>query len=77
MVFLKKNAKGMNTSLKQQYIKDEQGNKIAVIVPIQDYEKMMEEIEELEDIKLYDEAKKEDNGSRISLEEYSYKRTNK
>jgi len=77
VVFLKKNAKGMNTSLKQQYIKDEQGNKIAVIVPIQDYEKMMEEIEELEDIKLYDEAKKEDNGSRISLEEYSYKRTNK
>jgi PHD/YefM family antitoxin component YafN of YafNO toxin-antitoxin module len=77
VVFFKKNAKGMNTSLKQQFIKDEQGNKIAVILPIQDYEKMMEEIEELEDIKLYDEAKKEDNGSRISLEEYSYKRTNK
>ncbi len=66
----------MNTSLKEQYITDEQGNKIAVIVPIQDYEKMIEEIEELEDIKLYDEAKKEDDGSRISLEEYRNKRTN-
>jgi hypothetical protein len=31
---------------KQQYITDEQGNKMAVVVPIDQYEKMMKEIEE-------------------------------
>lgn len=55
---------------KQQYITDEQGNKVAVVVPIEEYEKMKKEIEELEDIYLYDQAKKEDDGTRISLEDY-------
>ncbi len=64
----------MSTSQKQQYITDDEGNKVAVIVPIHDYEKMVDAIEELEDIKLYDEAKKEDDGSRISLEDYLNKR---
>ena len=59
---------------KQQYITDEQGNKVAVILPIQEYEKMCEDLDELEDIRLYDQAKHEDDGSRTSLTEYMQKR---
>ena len=43
--------------MNQQYITDNQGNKIAVILPVKEYNKMVEDLEELEDIKLYDEAK--------------------
>jgi hypothetical protein len=43
--------------MKAQYITDTQGNKLSVILPIRDYEKIMEELEELEDIKAYDKAK--------------------
>lgn len=52
-----------------QYITDDRGNKISVIVPLKDYQKMIEELEELEDIHLYDKAKKSDTGERISMEE--------
>lgn len=61
-------------ALKQQYITDDRGNKLAVILPMKTYEKMLEEIEELEDIKLYDEAKKEDDGKRVLLTDYLKKR---
>jgi hypothetical protein len=40
-----------------QYITDKEGNKISVVLPIKEYESMLEELEEMEDIKLYDEAK--------------------
>jgi PHD/YefM family antitoxin component YafN of YafNO toxin-antitoxin module len=53
-----------------QYITDNKGNKISVVLPIKDFKAIMEELEELEDIKLYDEAKKEDNGERILFSEY-------
>ena len=43
--------------MKTQYITDTAGKKVSVILPIQDYEKIMEELEELEDIKAYDRAK--------------------
>lgn len=39
-----------------QYITDKKGKKISVILPIREYNKMMEQLEELEDIKLYDKA---------------------
>lgn len=39
-----------------QYITDNKGNKVSVVLPIKDYEKMVEELEEFEDIRLYDEA---------------------
>lgn len=38
------------------YITDSNGKKISVILPIKDYNKMLEELEELEDIRLYDQA---------------------
>ena len=41
-----------------QYITDNTGKKISVVLPIKDYKAIMEELEELEEIKLYDEAKK-------------------
>lgn len=39
-----------------QYITDNKGNKVSVVLPIKDYERMVEELEEFEDIRLYDEA---------------------
>jgi PHD/YefM family antitoxin component YafN of YafNO toxin-antitoxin module len=41
-----------------QYITDNTGKKISVVLPKQEFKAIMEELEELEDIKLYDEAKK-------------------
>ena len=41
-----------------QYITDNSGKKISVVIPIKDFKAIMEGLEELEDIKLYDEAKK-------------------
>jgi len=42
--------------MKNQYITNIKGRKISVILPIREYEKMMEQLEELEDIKAYAEA---------------------
>lgn len=44
--------------MRTQFVTDDNGKKLAVILPIKEYNKMVEELEELEDIKLYDEAKK-------------------
>ncbi|HKK78009.1 MAG TPA: hypothetical protein VJ933_00215 [Phaeodactylibacter sp.] len=56
----------MNT----QFITDADGNKLAVVIPIKEYQVMLEAIEELEDIRLYDASKAEDDGGRITLEDY-------
>ena len=40
-----------------QYVTDNHGKKVSVILPMKDYKKIIEELEELEDIRLYDEAK--------------------
>lgn len=53
-----------------QYIKDTNGNKSLVVLPVQEFESLMEELEELEDIRLYDEAKKEDTGERMLFSDY-------
>lgn len=60
--------------MKTQFITDNKGTKVGVILPIKQYKKMIEELEELEDIKLYDEAKA-DKGKSISLDDYLKKRT--
>ena len=46
-----------------QYITDNSGKKISVVIPIKDFKAIMEGLEELEDIKLYDEAKKSNEPS--------------
>ncbi len=55
--------------MKTQFVTDDHGKKLAVILPIKDYEKIMEDLEDLEDVRLYDEVKKNDNGERIPMEE--------
>jgi hypothetical protein len=40
-----------------QFITNDQGNRIAIVIPIGEHERMMDELEELHDIKLYDEVK--------------------
>jgi hypothetical protein len=60
-----------------QFLTDEKGNKTAVLLPIKQYNKMIEQLEDLHDIKLYDEAKRDDDGSRISLEDYMKSRESK
>ena len=54
--------------MKTQFITNDSGKKIAVILPISRYRKMIEELEELDDIKVYDEAKK-DNEPSIHIDE--------
>jgi hypothetical protein len=63
-------------TLKQQYIKDNQGHKIAIILPINKYNKMIEQIEELEDIRLYDQVKAK-NEESIPFDEYLKNRKKK
>jgi PHD/YefM family antitoxin component YafN of YafNO toxin-antitoxin module len=41
-----------------QYITDNKGKKISVVLPVKEFKTIMEELEELEDIRLYDEGKK-------------------
>ncbi len=43
--------------MRTQFITDTKGRKISVILPMRDYNKMIEELEELADIRAYDEAK--------------------
>lgn len=42
---------------KENYVVDEQGNLIGVVLDIADYRKLLEELEELESIRAYDAAK--------------------
>ena len=44
-------------ALRQQFIEDNQGRRIAVLLPIEKYNSMLEKLEEIEDIKAYDAAK--------------------
>jgi hypothetical protein len=55
--------------MRTQFVTDNSGNKLAVILPIKEYNKMIDELEELEDIRLYDEAIKNDTGERVSMNE--------
>jgi hypothetical protein len=39
-----------------QFITDKEGNKISVVLPIKEFERLLEELEDLEDVQLYDAA---------------------
>ena len=56
--------------METQFLTDEKGNRTAVLLPIKKYNKLIEKLEDLEDVRLYDEAKREDDGYRISFEDY-------
>ena len=47
----------MLTLVKPQYITDENGKKISVILPVDEYERILQELEDADDVKLYDEVK--------------------
>ena len=61
---------------KENFVVDAEGKKVGVFLPIKQYNQILEDLEELEDIKLYDEVKKRKEGS-ITLEEYLKKRSKK
>ncbi len=63
----------MMTSTAIQFITDGNGEKFAAVVPMEIYANMLDKIEELEDIELYDAVKAREESS-ISLEEYRLQR---
>ena len=52
-----------------QFLTDKKGNKTGVLLSMKQYNKLIEKLEDLEDVRLYDEAKREDDGCRISIDE--------
>lgn len=56
-----------------QFITDTVGKKL-VVLPLDEFDAMIEELEDIEDIRLFDEAKREDDGSRVSLGDYMKQR---
>jgi hypothetical protein len=63
--------------METQFLTDKKGNRTAVLLPIKQYNKLLEKLEDLEDVRLYDEAKREDDGYRISFEDYLKTRVRK
>lgn len=55
-------------SLHPQFITDNAGKKLSAIIPINEFSTLIEELEELEDIRLYD-AGKNDNEPAIPKNE--------
>ncbi len=56
-----------------QFITNNKGEKQSVVLPLKAYEKMLADLEELEDIRQYD-AVKSRNEPRIALEDYLLQR---
>ena len=56
--------------METQFLTDKKGNKTAVVLPIKEYNKMIEKMEDIEDVRLKKKKKKEDDGYRISFEDY-------
>lgn len=50
-----------------EYITTDKGDKTKVVLPLSEYKKLLAKAEELDEIKAYDKAKKEDDGKRIPL----------
>ena len=47
--------------VKEQYIIDENGQRVSVVLEIGVYQKLLEELEELESLRAYDQAKSKDD----------------
>lgn len=60
-----------------QFITDSEGNRISVVLPMEEYKALLEELDMADDIRLYDEAKKNDNGERILFLDYVKSREEK
>ncbi len=57
-------------TLNPQFIKDSKGKKSLVVLSAKEFESIMEELDAIEDVRLYDEAKANDTGERILFSEY-------
>ena len=55
--------------MKTQFVTDNAGNKLAVILPIKEYNRIMEELEDLEDLQLYEKAKASGNQEFVDAEQ--------
>ncbi len=44
-------------TIRKRYVVDENGTRISVLLSIEDYQRLLEELEELESIRAYDVAK--------------------
>ena len=53
-----------------QYLKDANGKESLVVLSVKDFRAIIEELEDMEDIRLYDEAKKDNDSERILFSEY-------
>ncbi len=63
----------MTKDLHPTYITDERGNRVSVIVPIQEWQQLLDDLDELDDIRQYDEVKTR-NEPTISVADYRKKR---
>lgn len=43
--------------VKERFVTDEEGHRVGVLLDLEDYRKLLEELEELESIRAYDAAK--------------------
>ena len=62
--------------MKTQFITDEKGNKISIVIPLKEYSIILEDLEKLNDIRLFDEVKSR-NEKSLPLEEYLNQRQKK
>jgi hypothetical protein len=53
----KKEREAMAVDLKERFVVDDTGNRVAVLLNIDEYQKVLEALEEMETINAYDEAK--------------------
>jgi hypothetical protein len=51
-------------SFHQQYLVDEDGNRSAVVLPLADWQRILEDIEDLDEIRAYDKRDKRTKGVR-------------
>ena len=63
-------------TINPQYINDNTGKKMVVLLQ-DEFDSIMEMLDELEDIRIYDEAKKKDDGERIKFSDYLKERESK
>lgn len=64
-------------ALHPQFINDANEKKTLVILPANEFVLLLEELEDIEDVKLFDEAQKNDSSDRILFSDYLKNRKSK
>ena len=64
-------------TLNPQFVTDKKGKKIAVQLPLKEYEFLIEELEMKEDIAIYEKVKADKKESYMPLKEYLRKKNRK